>query len=429
MLRLQGRIQNYDWGSTTALADFVGLAPDGRPWAEIWYGAHPGAPALVSSASPWAPAVGDESSASAEELLGATPLDQWIGKHAAETFGGIAGDGRLPYLVKLLAAGRPLSLQAHPNSAQAQAGFAAEIAAGVPRAESNYADDRHKPESLFALVPTRALAGFRQPSDISADLARLAPEALSAVIDALTAPIEADAIRDGFSSLLRLGDVQIQDALASLSQFERVVVPAGAALGQTSADATDRASTAWGADALSVAREILDYYPGDRGVLATIFLHAIELAPGQALSVGAGVVHCYLSGLGLEVMANSDNVLRAGLTSKRVDVSELLSILDFTPSDAVVDTPVPESAGANKVLTYPPHFSEYAVTLYELAADEPVDVRPDAGPRVILGLGGRSTISSDQGRMTLGPGDGAFATDGERLSLHGCGTVAVVRVP
>ncbi|GAA2238273.1 mannose-6-phosphate isomerase, class I [Rarobacter faecitabidus] len=401
MLRLQGRIQHYDWGSLSAIPELVHLPQDGKPWAEIWFGAHPGAPALVSSAQPWVPALADESSVAASAPQ---PLDEWIARNHDAALG--AGREALPFLVKLLAAGRPLSLQAHPDMAQAIAGYRAEQDAGTPRDQANYADSSHKPESLFALAPTRALAGFRRPAAIAADLDRIGSPQLEPIAHLL----RAGTLRDAFTRLLQLPAADVQPALDALA----VAVSDG---------------QSWGQDAIAVAQEILIAYPGDVGVLATIFLNAVALAPGQALSVGAGIVHCYLSGLGLEVMANSDNVLRAGLTSKRVDVAELVRILNFEPAPALIDDPPVHAAAGAKVRAYPPHFAEYAVTVYELDGTGPYAETEAKGPRILLGLDGASTIESDQGRVILGAGDAAFAGDGELLRLQGTGTVAIVRVP
>ncbi|SNS67197.1 mannose-6-phosphate isomerase, type 1 [Micrococcales bacterium KH10] len=417
MFRLQGRIQHYAWGSHHALPDFVGLPADGLPWAEIWYGSHPSAPAVVTSTTPWFPVPSQAQNEVADpaashtlnEIIAADPTAV-LGPDAAPT-------SVLPYLVKLLAAGRPLSLQAHPDADQAAAGYAHERQVGTSPTECNYADGRHKPETLFALLPTRALAGFRTPAAILADLRRLDVVGLGKAIEAMAqSDNDEEALRSGFDTVLRLEQSAVDEALAAIAA--RMVQPAEEHL--------------WGSDSLAVAAELLVHYPGDVGVLAAIFLNALELEPGEALSVGAGVVHCYVSGLGLEVMANSDNVLRAGLTKKRVDFDELVRILDFKPGGALVSGPERQRIPGtpSTVRNYKTPAAEYAVKIYEInGGTYPVEVTDTAGPRIVVGLDGATVVSSQQSRMALTAGDAVLGIDGEALRLTGQGSVAIVRVP
>ncbi|GAA2518476.1 mannose-6-phosphate isomerase, class I [Rarobacter incanus] len=412
MLRLQGRLQAYDWGSREALPAFLGLPGDGRPWAEIWYGAHPSAPALASSVSPCVPAAGVDADLGPRSER----LDRWLAENPRALR---EPNGRaLPYLVKLLAAARPLSLQVHPNSDQAARGFAREGADRTPPASRNYADDKHKPETLLALVPTRALAGFRDAESVAADLERLAPDVLRAAISQLRQP--ANGLRDAFETVLRLDRGAIDSALTALQGIP--LAGSGGSGGSAPADGT------WGQDSLAVAREVLEFYPGDVGVLATIFLQPRSLEPGAALSVGAGVVHCYLDGLGLEVMASSDNVIRAGLTSKRVDIDELLAIVDFTAGGALVDHPRAEGGANATVQSYPAHFSEYQVTIYGIAGAS-VETKGAHGARVAIALDGQTRANCPDGRAALVAGDAVFLGAGESLELSGHGRVAVVGVP
>lgn len=267
--------RDYAWGSTTLIPELLGTAPDGRPQAEIWLGTHPGSPTRV---------------AGTDEALRATT-------------------GELPFLLKILAAGSPLSLQAHPTTAQAEDGFARENAAGIPldAAERNYKDPFAKPEMVYALSDEfRALCGFRPVAATRAVLDAAAP--------GLFPELESDAgIRPLFEWLLS-GHPDVAPVV------ERV-----------SAVAADAPSVGVAAESWRTVRGLVAAYPGDPGIAISLLLHSVVLRRGEALYLPAGNVHAYQEGLGIELMGPSDNVLRCGLTPKHVDVPELLRIVDFTP--------------------------------------------------------------------------------------------------
>ena len=297
MQRLTGVIQPYAWGSRTAIPELLGVEPTGEPQAELWFGAHPLAPSTVDG-EPLDKVV-------AEDPVGV------IGRASVEAFG-----PRLPFLLKVIAAAQPLSLQAHPSREQAEAGYAREQAAGVPRdaPHRTYRDGWPKPELLCALVETEALCGFREPREtyhmfdkvgVSSALELVAPLANDDVPTA-------ERLRVVFSRLLRLKPDE-------RSVISEVAQAAEAAKGPD--DLASFARTAW---------ELNAYYPGDPGVLAALLMNRITLQSGDALFMPPGNLHAYLRGGGVEIMANSDNVMRGGLTPKYVDVDELLAILDFT---------------------------------------------------------------------------------------------------
>ncbi|HKC29826.1 MAG TPA: mannose-6-phosphate isomerase, class I, partial [Jatrophihabitans sp.] len=281
---LDGVLRRYNWGSPTAIPRLLGMEPDGRPVAELWFGAHPDDPAF-------APAHGS----TLDQLIAAEP-QRLLGAEVVERFG-----PRLPYLLKVLAADKALSIQVHPNREQAREGFAREDAAGIPRdaPERNYRDDNHKPELLCALTPFDALCGFRPVAETQQLLASLDVAELAFVADALRGP---DPLRAAFTALLTHPDP----------------APIVAAVRARVADATDGPAYA--------ARLAAQDAPDDVGVALTLLLNYVRLEPGEAIFLGAGNVHAYLRGTGVEIMANSDNVLRCGLTSKHVDVPELLKI-------------------------------------------------------------------------------------------------------
>ena len=292
--KLHNPIQSYPWGSRTAIAEFLGLpAPAAAPQAELWMGAHAKAPSALE--------VGGQSK-SLPEVIRQSPREI-LGDSIAEDF-----DDTLPFLLKVLAAERALSIQAHPDARQARAGFARENGLGLPLSapQRNYRDPRHKPEILYALEPFWILRGFRPCADI---VARLRPVGLLQDLgDAGAALLDGDLERF-LSAYLRLDAARIGEILP----------PALTRIGARAA--TD--------DAYRWVVELDRQFPKDRGVLAPLFLHLLELQPGEAIFTGPGILHAYLSGVGVELMANSDNVVRGGLTTKHVDVEELIAILRF----------------------------------------------------------------------------------------------------
>lgn len=285
LIRITNTPRPYGWGSTTAIADLLGTEPSGGPEAELWLGAHPGSPARIV-----------DGAAEAD-------LEQWAAVHAP--------GGRLPFLLKVLAASAPLSLQVHPTPEQARAGFARENAAGIPldAPHRNYRDDQHKPELIVALSdPFRAVCGFRPAAESRADLAALADSRLEPLLERL--------VDDGsLSEVLRWllsGHSQVRDVVAALSERAR----------------SDRGNVApW----LDTVRVLAEHHPGDPGIAISALMHTLHLRPGEALYLPSGNLHAYVEGLGVELMAASDNVLRGGLTSKHVDVPELLRVLDARP--------------------------------------------------------------------------------------------------
>jgi mannose-6-phosphate isomerase len=295
----------YAWGSKDALPDMLGTEPTGEPQAELWLGTHPSSPAMVAKAS-----------AAAHTLIDLVESDP-------ERYG--VNGGPLPFLLKVLAIGAPLSLQVHPDPRQAEAGYAAEEAAGVPRdaRHRDYGDPRHKPELLVALSEVTALSGFRPLAEVRRDLALLAGAARGA------------ADRDGAEALDRVsehlsgGDPERRrDFLDWAFSGDPIAARALQAIEGVARDADS--STAAGLDperALAL-RELVATHPGDPGVLVSLLLHVVRLAPGEAVFLRARQMHAYLSGIAVEVMASSDNVLRAGLTEKHVDVAELCRIVD-----------------------------------------------------------------------------------------------------
>ena len=369
VLPIEGVLRRYEWGSRTAIPELLGLAPDGRPAAELWFGAHPDDPSPAGEAS-------------LDELIAARP-DALLGAGVVRTFG-----PQLPFLLKVLAADKALSLQVHPTREQAQAGYAAEDAAGVDRAapDRNYRDRNHKPELLCALTPFEALCGFRPVERTRALIAALDVPELGFLADALAG---ADPLRAAFT--------------AALTAEDRA--PAIAALSARAAAGED--------ERLRGVRLAAADFPGDVGVLVALLLNYLRLEPGEAIFLGAGNVHAYLRGTGVEIMASSDNVLRCGLTPKHVDVPELLRVTSFA---ALEDPRCPSVAGSFAVPV--PDFR-----LTRLEVDEPTGL-DDPGPLIVLCTEGELRVAE----LALPPGRAAFVPAATPVALAGPGTAFVAGV-
>ncbi|XRQ13446.1 mannose-6-phosphate isomerase, class I [Actinomadura welshii] len=342
-------IRPYDWGSRTALPELLGTEPTGRPQAELWAGAHPAAPSTVHGTP-------------LHDLIDADPAGM-LGGPSMERFG-----PALPYLLKVLAVEKPLSLQVHPTMAQAAAGFAAEEERGIPLDHSTraYKDPYHKPEMVCALTDFHGLCGFRDPAETADLLESLAVPELRPWIETLRTEPPGRALRTVLTEMLDEGSRHVQAA----------VEPA----------------------LTSVYAEIARAHPGDPGVLAALLLNHVELAPGEALFLDAGVPHSYLGGLAIEVMANSDNVLRCGLTGKHIDVPELMRVVSFAPS---LPARVEPAAG----FRYCPDIDEFSLIRHDLT-DDPHDL-PGGLPQTLLCLGGEARLTTDR-TLTLTRGEAAF---------------------
>jgi mannose-6-phosphate isomerase len=386
--RLTGVIQPYAWGSVTAIPEFLGKEPTGRPQAELWFGAHPLAPSTVEGEP-------------LDKVVAHDPASV-VGRASVETFG-----PRLPFLLKVIAAAQPLSLQAHPSREQAEAGFAREQAAGIPRDAPNrtYRDGWPKPEVLCAMVETEALCGFREPHETYELFQKLAvASALELVKPLAVADVAAEErLATVFGRLLWL----TPDQRSVITE----VVQAAEAVNQPSVLASFART----------ARELGQHYPGDPGVLAALLMNRVTLQPGDALYMPAGNLHAYLSGGGVEIMANSDNVMRGGLTPKYVNVDELLAILDFTPGFPGLITPVEESSG---VWRYPTPASEFALWRIEIGG-EPVTVPAGTAGRIVVVTDGGLSVKSARQELHLVRGEAALLTAGEEAMVTGRGTAFV----
>jgi len=298
---MKNSIQEYAWGSHTAIADFLGnKSPSTKPQAELWMGAHPKAPSLVKHDDKWL---------SLLELIKQSPADI-LGKDVAAKF-----DNKLPYLFKILAASKPLSIQAHPSIKQAKQGFERENRLKIPldSPDRNYKDENHKPECICALTPFLALYGFRKIPEIISLMEKICLKVLYKELDNFKRQPNSEGLKSFFRSLITInGRIKKQIIEHSITNAQKL--------------SKDNPCFKW---MINLYKE----YPDDMGIFAPILLHLISLKPGQAIFLPSGELHAYLDGLGVELMANSDNVLRGGLTKKHIDVPELLNVLNFEETD------------------------------------------------------------------------------------------------
>ncbi|GAA3484174.1 mannose-6-phosphate isomerase, class I [Streptomyces yanii] len=381
MDRLSNTVRPYAWGSITAIPELLGVAPTGEPQAEMWMGAHPGAPSRLTRTA------GTEQPLT--DIIAADP-ERELGPATVEKFG-----PRLPFLLKLLAAGAPLSLQVHPDLTQAKKGYEDEERRSVPidAPHRTYKDANHKPELVCALTPFEGLCGFRRPTEAAEAMAALGVDSLKPYVDLLGAHPEEAALREVLTAILT----------ADPAEMAETVTEAAAA-----------AERLGGAHA-PYAR-IAHHFPGDPGVIAAMLLNHVQLQPGEALFLGAGVPHAYLGGLGVEIMANSDNVLRCGLTPKHIDVPELLDIVRFEATDPGILRPEASPSGEE---LYETPVDEFRLSRYDLSPGAaPVDLTRSA-PQILLCTAGAPRV----GTLDLAPGGSVFVSADESVEASGTGTL------
>lgn len=388
MFLLENPIQSYAWGSRTALARLRGAAcPSPTPEAELWMGAHPSAPSHV---------VVDGTKRALDRCIADDP-DFWLGPDRLPAY-----PRELPFLVKFLAAAAPLSLQTHPDAARAARGHALERASTrAPNEPRNYPDPHPKPELIFALEPFEALCGFRPMAELRTVFAGLGTPAVRPLVQALdasTSPAPA------FAAWMHTPEEQrtaaVTEVLAACRRHQGAAEPL--------------------ASACRLALRLAERYPADLGVVAAVMLRPFRLAPGQALFLGAGQLHSYLEGFGLEVMGNSDNVLRGGLTGKHIDIPELLRVLDFDAPPVEVLAPVQCGPGHERFVV---PAQEFALEVLELDDDTPIECT-SRGPEIVVCRDGFVTASAASHHVALHVGQSAIAPAATgRYTLRGSGRV------
>ncbi|WP_370324619.1 mannose-6-phosphate isomerase, class I [Euzebya sp.] len=384
MERLEGEIRHYHWGDPSAIPELLGRHADGRPHAELWFGAHPGGPSRLVDAG--------------------TTLDDAVAADPEGILGPDGGDD-FPLLAKVLAAGGPLSLQVHPDAVQARAGFEREEAAGIPRdaPERTYRDPHPKPEIVCALTPFSAKCGLRAPDRTAVLLGCLRVEGLGPLVDVLSGPGDPAARLGGAVEwLFALDPEAVADLVDEVTRAAAVVAVSGFE------------------DELAWTGRLAAAYPGDVGVVVALLLNHVVLQPGQALHLGAGNLHSYLEGVAVEVMAPSDNVVRGGLTSKHVDVDELRRLLDTAPMTPDVQSP------SGPVHAYRVDSGAFGLTRAVLDGDGHVGV---TGPGIALVTEGCAQLRGGEPRrgdrtVDLTRGQAALVrADDDGVTLAGEGVV------
>lgn len=373
VIALKPALQRFDWGSSQGIPDLLGFAPDGGPYAEAWWGAHPSAPSITASG----------------------PLDAVIAADPAGALGATVASnyGKLPYLLKVLSIAQPLSIQVHPTMETARAGFAAEECGGVAMADPhrNYKDASHKPELLLAVTHMTVLSGFRPEADLMRDLEWLGGDDADSLRETLAT--------DGIAGFVLT--VLTRDHTGALDRLAR--------------------GGSGGSLAARIASEALAHHERDAGALVALAMNAVTLKPGEALYTPAGTVHCYISGDGVEIMANSDNVVRAGLTHKPINANLLRELAVLSPAAPVV--PSETTIGAARRLSTDATEFELVVV-----SDGAFDAAP--GPRIVLALDADAHVETRLDTAILGRGDSVFVADNEGpVHIETTGMVVVASVP
>lgn len=409
---LKGVVRHYDWGSPTVIPHLLGLPPNGKPWAELWLGAHPTAPATVDD----------------------KPLNLLISKDPHNLLGSdiTSTSKNLPFLMKVLAVEHPLSLQVHPTVEQAQEGFKREQAMGIPidSPKRSFRDSCHKPELVCALTSFELLCGFRDVQFTLALLDTIHSKELDPMRDQLRKKLSPQGLHALVGWLLSLEKTEVAMLLNSMLRVCSEIVARNV---DTSPWTTDTDKTRIPADSntevadtsyhwqqwirqLTTAIKLGEHYPQDAGVIVSLLLNYIILRPGEAMFLPPGTPHCYLRGSAVEVMACSDNVVRGGLTSKHTDINTLLEVIDTTPLAIEIQQP----KTTHGITTYESHATEFSLTRIELQSDFSTAIQ--SGPAILLCTNGRVQVNN----LTLERGQAAWISFSEELiNLKGLGTAFV----
>ncbi|RKS85244.1 mannose-6-phosphate isomerase type 1 [Orbus hercynius] len=370
MWKLDNTIKNYDWGSKTALSELFNISnPTNLPQAEIWMGAHPAGTSTAISA--------DGSKIKLDQLIADDPL-AILGAQTYHRYHG------LPYLFKVLSAQMPLSVQVHPELSKAKLGYLKENQLGIPldSATRNYKDANHKPELIYALTPFWAMNGFRPIAEIIELFTQLTIPVLEKYIQTFANDRTDNGLKTFFHSILSLNYDEKQHAISALlSSIEHKHEIA-----------------------FTTIKNMALQYPNDSGLFSPLILNLVRLEPHQAMFLKAQTPHAYLQGTGLEIMANSDNVLRAGLTSKHIDIDELFDNTTFHSivPEQLLTTPVQQD---NKV-DFPVPVNDFAFEI--INSDEQQCSQFIRSAEIIFCLEGKVTLSTVTNRVTITAGESVF---------------------
>ncbi|QEK07506.1 mannose-6-phosphate isomerase, class I [Treponema phagedenis] len=397
--KLDNTIRTYSWGSKQGIASVLGKKNiSNDPWAELWMGAHPAAPSMIDKA---------DGKVSLLSLIEANQ-ELLLGKKTAAAF------GSLSFLFKILSAGSPLSIQVHPNSEQAKKGFARENHANIPLDDyaRNYKDENHKPEIMLALTPFTALCGFRKKEETLHLFETLHIDFFDALIQKTLRqnPSEDEFTGSFYENLLQENEGSVRSLLDNCKARIQKLSD-GRSLSE---------------NPFNLALKLAAQYPSDSAILAPLYLNIIELNPGQAIYLSAGILHAYVEGTGLELMANSDNVLRAGLTGKHIDKKELLAITSVKSFSPVILT----DDKKDSLFSYKTPAKEFELSRLSIK-NKKTHIQLAAAV-IILVTEGRIIVTDKSGNESsdLSQGDSLFIGAGaEELFVEGEGTAYIAGIP
>ncbi len=394
---LKNPIQEYAWGSKTAIQSLLGESvPSERPAAELWMGAHPKSPSMALVDGEWE---------SLETAIESAPKSI-LGERVAREF-----LNKLPFLFKVLAVDRPLSIQVHPDLEDARAGFERENSLGIPldAPHRNYKDPNHKPEILCALTRFQGLKGFREIEEMLGLMNKVSGSALSEELGCLRNKPNNVGLREFFTSLMKMEKTRQDLAVSEAITVAKTYVQ-------------DAPVFDW-------MVKLNDEYPGDIGVFSPLFLNLVELDPGEAIFLPAGELHAYLQGVGIELMANSDNVLRGGLTPKHIDLSELLKIVNFNAGpfqkvESMTDGPF------QKIYSTPSR--EFLLSVISLNEGAFFESPINRSVEILICVNGRAMVTDlqDSSRFELSKGKSIVVPSAvPGYKIEGCATLYKASVP
>ncbi|EHK7542306.1 mannose-6-phosphate isomerase, class I [Vibrio cholerae] len=386
IFKLNNPIKNFQWGSTSAFSDLFKIAnPHQLPQAELWMGAHPNGSSTITI---------DKKESTLVDAISSNP-SLWLGDQSGRY------EDKLPFLVKILAANQPLSIQVHPSKEAAQVGFDKENEQGIAldAAERNFKDANHKPELVYAITPYLAMNGFRELSSIHRLFSAAILPSIKAILDPFLSNPTQETLEQLFAAILLMGEKQKASAVSELLSFEPTLGESAEVM-----------------ETFKLITELAKLYPSDVGLFSPLFLNVVELKPGEAMFLFAETPHAYLKGVGVEVMANSDNVLRAGLTPKYIDVPELLANTKFEPIKASDLRMQPSQDGNRSV--YPIPVDDFKFDIIREGEFEIVS----SSPEILLCIEGSVEICSSQSRVSLKAGESVIipaATSSYSFSNYG----------
>lgn len=382
LLRMKNQVQKYAWGTPDYIANLLQINKTNKePWAELWLGSHPKASSILTDLN-----------LSLDKAIAQYP-EQLLGKTCATLF-----EQKLPYLLKILSAQKPLSIQAHPNLEQAKSGFAKENKQNIALTDfmRNYQDANHKPELLCALTEFHAMCGFRPALEIIEIIKQME-------IDPLLMGFHKFADNPNVANF-KLVFTEILDSKMEKKQQLLAMVVRNLHLIQSDFIRN------W-------IVKMLDFYPNDIGAIMPLFLNTFTLNPGEAIFLKAGVLHAYLEGTGVEIMANSDNVLRGGLTSKNIDVAELVSILNWEMEEPEIQA----SGNDQEIREYQVPVPEFSLRKINLTKELTL---PNSKPAILIVIEGKVVVECDNEKQNLKQGESLFVT-GEAREIQLTGTALI----